>query len=298
MKTMSQTDPYFSRVSGAWGYGDRADPVLWGDGRGLLPAEHLQRFERDGFLFVDKLFSDDDVRAWRDEADRLANGGIDRAREEVVIEPNNDTVRSVFRVHRLSPVFKRLVKDHRLAGVARQILGSDVSVHQSRINYKRGFEGREFFWHSDFETWHMEDGMPRMRAVSAAIWLSDNNEFNGSLMVIPRSHELYIRCVGDTPENHYKVSLRQQSYGTPSYDALTMLVERGGIVAPKGPAGSVVFFDCNLMHGSAGNLSPYPRDNIFFVYNSVDNALVDPFAGIAPRPAFLGERDGTPVDLL
>ena len=181
---------------------------------------------------------------------------------------------------------------------ARQVLGSEVYVHQSRINFKPAFNGKEFFWHSDFETWHIEDGMPRMRALSVSISLTDNNEFNGPLMVVPRSHTTYVRCVGATPENHFEHSLKKQEYGVPSLEAMQYLVDRGGIAAPKGRPGSALFFDCNLMHGSAGNLSPYPRTNLFIVYNSVENGVTQPFGGTPPRPEFLSERDVLPVSEL
>jgi ectoine hydroxylase len=59
----------------------------------------------------------------------------------------------------------------------------------------------------------------------------------------------------------------------------------------KGPAGSVVFFDCNTMHGSNSNISPYPRANLFMVYNSVENRLGDPRGGLRPRPEFIAARD-------
>jgi ectoine hydroxylase len=54
-------------------------------------------------------------------------------------------------------------------------------------------------------------------------------------------------------------------------------------------------FDCNVMHGSAGNITPYPRCNLFVVYNSVDNTLVAPFAAPAPRPEHVASRDFTPL---
>jgi ectoine hydroxylase len=62
-----------------------------------------------------------------------------------------------------------------------------------------------------------------------------------------------------------------------------------------GPAGSATFFDCNMMHGSNGNITPSPRVNLFLVYNSVDNALVEPFAAPAPRPTFIASRTFEPV---
>ena len=44
-----------------------------------------------------------------------------------------------------------------------------------------------------------------------------------------------------------------------------------------GPAGTVVVFDCNTMHGSNGNITPMPRANAFLVYNALSNALQEPY---------------------
>jgi ectoine hydroxylase len=129
-----------------------------------------------------------------------------------------------------------------------------------------------------------------MRAISVSVFLTESHEFNGPLMLIPGSHRTYVRCAGETPENHYEQSLRRQEFGVPNRNALETLVQQGGIVAPTGPAGSVVFFECNTMHGSAGNLSPTPRINLFAVYNSMHNLLVDPFCHRPPRPDYLAER--------
>ena len=210
--------------------------------------------------------------------------------EETITEPESDTVRSIFRIHALSPRFERLARDPRLLDVARQILGSEVYLHQSRVNLKPGFEGKEFYWHSDFETWHVEDGMPQMRAVSVSVALTDNYPFNGPLMLMPGSHRTYVHCVGETPSDHYKQSLKRQEYGVPDHDSLEQLAREGGIVMPTGAAGTAVFFDCNTMHGSNSNISPFPRTNVFFVYNSVDNRLVDPFCGHPPRPEHIATR--------
>ena len=62
-----------------------------------------------------------------------------------------------------------------------------------------------------------------------------------------------------------------------------------------GPAGSVTFFECNLMHGSNGNITPHPRRNVFFVYNSVENTLVEPFAAPSPRPTYIASRKFDPL---
>jgi ectoine hydroxylase len=145
--------------------------------------------------------------------------------------------------------------------------------------------------HSDFETWHIEDGMPRMRAVSCVIALTANYEFNGPLLVMPGSHERYVPCVGETPADHYKHSLRKQEYGIPEPQALMKLAEEYGIQSITGEAGSVMFFDCNLMHGSNSNITPYPRINAFFVYNSIENQLELPHGNLSPRPNHIAARN-------
>jgi ectoine hydroxylase len=217
-----------------------------------------------------------------------------------VREPGGDVVRSVFRVHKINQVLSRLARDRRLVNIARQIVGSDVYIHQSRANLKPGLFGKEFYWHSDFETWHVEDGMPNMRAVSCSILLTDNYEHNGPLMIMPGSHQYFISCIGETPPDHYKESLRKQEYGVPDPDSLRFLADQGGIKSMVAPAGSVVFFDCNAMHGSSSNISPYPRSNVFFVYNSVENTLNRPKYGLDPRPEHIATRDDftaiTPVE--
>jgi ectoine hydroxylase len=208
------------------------------------------------------------------------------------LEPQSDEIRSIFAVHKNNNVvFRRLAQDRRIVDRVSFLLDSPVYIHQSRINYKPGIHGKEFFWHSDFETWHMEDGMPRMRAISCSISLSENNEFNGPLMLIPGSHRHFLSCVGETPENHYEQSLREQEYGVPDSESLNWLVDRGGIVSAKGPAGSVTFFECNMMHGSNSNIAPWPRSNVFYVYNSVENVLTKPFCGLAPRPEYIASRE-------
>ncbi|HBS14675.1 MAG TPA: ectoine hydroxylase, partial [Alcanivorax sp.] len=215
-----------------------------------------------------------------------------RGRDFSVTEPGSEEIRSLFAVHFLSERFRQLARDPRLTGRARQILGGDVYVHQSRINYKPGFHGKGFNWHSDFETWHAEDGMPSMHAVSASIVLTDNHHFNGPLMLIPGSHKVFVPCLGATPDDHHKQSLKTQEFGVPGNDVLQALIERGGIEAPTGKAGGLILFDCNTLHGSNANMSPDPRSNVFFVYNRRDNVCDRPYAARRRRPSFLAHGPG------
>ena len=283
-------DPYPTRLSkpleAPWL--QRQEAVVKGRAEdGPLSQAQLDEFDRKGFLFEPGFIRGEELDGLRRELNELMGRDDFRGREFSITEPDSREIRSLFAVHFLSESFRRLAHDERLMGRARQILGGDAYVHQSRINYKPGFEGKGFSWHSDFETWHAEDGMPAMHAVSASIVLTDNHAFNGPLMLIPGSHKVYVPCLGETPDDHHKQSLKRQEFGVPGRDALRQLVERHGIEAPTGAAGGLLLFDCNTLHGSNANMSPDPRSNIFFVYNRRDNACVEPFAARRRRPSFL-----------
>lgn len=288
------SDNYRSRTNKDSAIISRREPVVYSNVEAIANESTksiVRGFERDGYALIEDLFSEEEVSSWDAEIQSLAETEEIKKRDESFLEPGSTNVRSIFRVHMLSDLVDRLVRDPRLLDLARTILGSDVYVHQSRANLKPGFRGKEFYWHSDFETWHVEDGMPAMRAISCSVLLTDNDDTNGPLMLMPGSQKYFISCVGETPDNHYKESLKKQEYGVPDDDSLRFLAKQCGIKTIKAKAGSVVFFDCNTMHGSNSNISPFDRRNLFFVYNSVENSLEEPKYGLSPRPEYVATRE-------
>ncbi|MBF6423203.1 ectoine hydroxylase [Nocardia cyriacigeorgica] len=284
-------DHYPTRTPDPAPHLERHDATVWG----RIEAPELAGFDTDGYTILDHLISPEEVTRFAREIDRLAADPALRGDERVIVEKSSNQVRSVFEVHRLSAAIAELAAEPRVAGLARQILGSEVYLHQSRVNYLPGFGGTGFYWHSDFETWHAEDGMPSPRAVSISIALTDNYPFNGSLMVMPGSHRTFVPCQGATPADHYRESLREQQIGVPSQADIEDLAHKYGIAQFTGRAGSALVFDSNIMHGSANNITPFPRSNIFLVFNSVENTLQEPFAAPARRPSYIASRDFTPI---
>ncbi|MBX5488383.1 MAG: ectoine hydroxylase [Mycolicibacterium hassiacum] len=273
----------------------RIEPTVWGTAYdGPLDQAALHGFAEQGYVSRPATVPDDWLPPLRRELERLGDRlpGDD---PRVIREPGGG-VRSVFQPHLLSDLIAQVIRLDTVLPVARQLLGSEVYIHQARINFMPGFTGAGFYWHSDFETWHAEDGMPAIRAVSCSIALTDNHSHNGPLMLMPGSHRTFYPCVGRTPENHHARSLVRQDIGVPSREVLTGIAERCGITQFTGPAGTALWFDANVMHGSASNITPFPRSNIFLVFNSVENALTDPFAAERPRPEFLAARESR-VDL-
>ena len=288
-------DLYPSRFGKNTQYLPRQDPVIHGDsaqraGTGLS-AEQLADFEKNGFLILDAVFTESEVAALRSESSELLTDVTTKNLKEVICEPNSGAVRSVFRAHKLSQPIEKVTNDHRLTRIAQGLLGDAVYIHQTRVNFKPGFKGTEFYWHSDFETWHVEDGMPRMRALSMSITLTENHADNGPLLLIPGSHKTFVTCTGETPDNLHEKSLRKQQFGVPSDEAVSHLIETNGIARAECKAGSVIVFDCNTVHGSNSNITQDPRANIFVVYNAMANAVIDPFCTQPPRPEHVCTRD-------
>ena len=134
--------------------------------------------------------------------------------------------------------------------------------------------------------------MPTERAMNVAIFLDDVNEYNGPLMFIPGSHK---KGVVDA-----KHDLTTTSYPlwTVDNDLIAQLVERaggknGGIVSPKGPAGSMILFHSCLVHASGSNLSPWNRVSVYLSLCAVSNHIRR-----FKRPEYIAHRDFAPIELL
>jgi ectoine hydroxylase len=155
--------------------------------------------------------------------------------------------------------------------------------------------------------WRKEDGLPQARITNVVVFLNEVNEFNGPLFVIPGSHKegsFDVQPRDGDPDG--KVRQSQQYKDSPAWisnltadlkyslnrELVVELVNRYGIDAPKGPAGSVLFFHCNLAHGSSNNISPFDRTVVIISFNSVENA---PGVVESPRPEFLASRDTSPI---
>ncbi|KWX22018.1 multidrug DMT transporter permease [Mycolicibacterium wolinskyi] len=292
--SLALEDPYPTRLDHAIAPIPRQDPTVWGSATdGPLDQDHLDRMSAQGYLIRPDTVADDQLPSLRHELDRIA-ADLEPGDPRVIREPGG-SIRSIFEPHLLSELVAEVVRLDTVLPVARQLLGSDVYIHQARINLMPGFTGTGFYWHSDFETWHAEDGMPAIRAVSCSIALTHNYPYNGSLMVIPGSHQTFYPCVGATPEDNHDTSLVVQSIGVPDETTLTKAVDQHGIDQFTGPPGSALWFDANLLHGSGSNITPLPRSNIFLVFNSVENKLEEPYAAPRRRPEYLAARCATSV---
>ena len=248
----------------------------------LSPGE-LERFEHEGYLFFPSLFSDAEIAVLNAEVPRL----YAQQRPENVREKGSDAVRTNFAAHMYSYPFAKLARHPRMVEPVMQICGNELYMHQFKVNGKMAFDGDVWQWHQDYGTWKNDDLMPEPRAMNVAIFLDEVNEFNGPLMFIPASHKLgVVDAQHDTSTTSYPL-------WTIDKETITKLVARGGIVAPKGPAGSMILFHSCLVHASTSNLSPWNRVAVYLSLCAVSNHIRR-----FKRPEYIAHRDFTPIECL
>ena len=248
-----------------------------------LTQPQIEQFEREGYLFFPSLFSQQEIRGLADEVPGL----YAQRRPENVREKTGDVVRTNFAAHLYSAPFARLARHPRMVRPIEQIFGEKLYMHQFKINGKAAFDGDVWQWHQDYGTWKRDDEMPEARAMNVAIFLDEVNEFNGPLMFIPGSHKLGVLDAGhDTSTTSYPL-------WTLDHATIARLVAHGGIVAPKGPAGSMILFHGCLVHASTSNLSPWNRTSVYLSLCAVSNHIRR-----FKRPGYIAHRDFTPLECL
>ena len=244
-----------------------------------LTQDQVEQFHREGYVFMPEAFSSEEVALMREAALDIFR----RPRPEIWMETSG-VPRTAFACHTYNPVFGTLAAHPRLVGPVEQIFGESCYVHQFKVNAKSAFSGDVWQWHQDFVTWHNDDGMPEPRAMNISVFLDDVLPVNGPLMLVPRSQTHgAIEAGHDTTPTAYPL-------WTLDDGKVAELVERGGIVAPTGKAGGLLMFHGNLVHGSAGNITPYPRKIVYLTLSAVSNAITRP-----TRPAWIAHRDFTPI---
>jgi ectoine hydroxylase len=253
-----------------------------------LTPEQLAQFDKDGYLFFPGLFTPEETKTLNAAVPELYS----RREAYNIREKNSDAVRTNFAAHMISEPFAKLARHPRMIKPVENLFGEKLYMHQFKINGKMAFEGDVWQWHQDYGTWKNDDLMPTERAMNVAIFLDDVNEYNGPLMFIPGSHK---KGVVDA-----KHDLNTTSYPlwTVDNDLIAQLVQRaggkeGGIVSPKGPAGSMILFHSCLVHASSANLSPFNRVSVYLSLCSVSNHIRR-----FKRPEFIAHRDFNAIECL
>ena len=244
-----------------------------------LTDAQMKQFHEEGWLFLPELFAAEEIEVLREESAAVLSSN----RPEIWREKSG-APRTAFAAHTYNEAFALLGRHPRLIEPVEQVFGEKLYMHQYKINAKAKFDGDVWQWHQDYGTWLRDDGMPEPRAMNIAVFLDEVYPYNGALMLVPRSQQH-----GNLDAGH--------DLGTSSYPLWTLdnptvekLVAEGGIVAPTGKPGGVMMFHGNLVHGSAGNITPFSRRIVYLTLNAVSNHIRKP-----TRAEWIAHQDFTPI---
>jgi ectoine hydroxylase len=244
-----------------------------------LTPQQVKDFDEQGYVFLPECFSDAEVAVLRAEAEKIYKSD----RQEIWREKSG-APRTAFAAHLYNEAFAILGRHPRLIEPVEQLFGEKLYMHQFKINAKAKFDGDMWQWHQDYGTWKRDDGMPEPRAMNISVFLDEVYPYNGALMLIPRSHKQGVLAAG------YDKATTSYPLWTLDNDTVERLWKEGGLAVPTGKPGGVLMFHGNLVHGSAGNITPLPRKIVYLTLNAVSNYIRTP-----TRPAWIAHRDFTPI---
>ncbi|MBM4437464.1 MAG: phytanoyl-CoA dioxygenase family protein [Actinobacteria bacterium] len=229
----------------------------------VLSRAQVEFYQTNGFLRVEQVFTDAEVRDLSAELERLMHEwavegpGWKGPWRLAYLTAAEDAQAKLTAMHDLqfySEAYVRAVTNPTLAGIVADLLGPNVELHHSTLHAKAPEMGTPFPMHQDHPFYPHEG--PDF--VDAIVHIDDATEANGCLKFLPGSHKL-------GPLEH----IRDGSPHLP-----TDQYRLADAVAVPAKAGDVVLFSYYTIHGSAPNRTDQWRRLVRFGYRNPDNVQV------------------------
>lgn len=252
-----------------------------------LSAEQVGQYRDRGWIVVPDVFSGEETKLLGDSAlDVLRRPGPEVGREA------DGSPAICWGMHLFDERLGALTRHPAMVEPAKQLLGNDIFVHQSRINMKQT-NGSIVAWHQDFGTYHRVDGVPEPRGIMAAVFIDDVSHANAPLLAVPGSHAeglVSTAVIDPTSSDHEQVSKYRFDI---TDETMARLVDQFGLEAITATAGSLLLMDMTVVHGSSVNISPLRRLLLYVNMCPVDNR-----GESFERPEYYAARDFSPIQPL
>jgi len=227
--------------------------------------------ERDGYVLRESVFTGGEVAEITDACERLLADLVkDRKGRRYHVgsytfepdqltdctvkwEGDTDVVHGIEPFAHLSPDLEKWAYDPRFLGPSADLVGDDEPrLFTEKLNLKRPRVGGPNPWHQDWPYWDFADD--RTRVCTAMLFLDDATLENGTLQVLPGSHQ----------RGPWPTRTDSDAFGNLEMDPKN--VEGHTPVALEVPAGSVVWFGPLLVHKSEPNRSDKDRRALLYSY--------------------------------
>ncbi len=254
--------------------------------RYIFTATEKAKFLLDGVILQENILSESVVANILTEIEIFTK----TSSTEVVTEDGSNIPRGAHGLHFSKGLLGEVVSDSFILGGVQQLLGNDVYIHQSKVNFKHAFAGESWPWHQDMIYWENGDGIKFPNLVNVAILLDDVTQFNGPLFFVKGSHIFGNLCAADQLSTDWKKDVSAKLPYTVSNETLKKLSKTLSFAAGTGGKGSLLWFHPQIVHASTANLSPFNRTLYLLTYNSCSNVPT-----LFQRPSFLCSRSFQPV---
>ncbi|MDJ0839033.1 MAG: phytanoyl-CoA dioxygenase family protein [Acidobacteriota bacterium] len=221
-----------------------------------LCQDKIAEYEREGFLVVRELFSDDLIDRVIEDAERLAadtniiKEGNLRCRRRPHLRTGEFLLDALEPITDLAPAIKEVAEHPGMLDVLTSLLGEPVCLLKDKLIYKPA-STHGLPLHQDYISW--PDFPKTCTLVLVAVDLSIRE--NGCIEVFPGAHKAGYLSPRDG---------RFHSLDAAKLDGLpSQLVE----LYP----GDAIFFHCLLPHRSGPNLSDEARRHLYFGYNALSD---------------------------
>lgn len=222
-----------------------------------MSASDLEQYNRDGFLIVRKLFSDE-------EMDLLYK----TAKEDQAIKENAranlDTQGGSSKLtlwnHPTDDIYGMIARSHRVVDTMEKIIGGEVYHWHSKMMLKEPFVGGAWEWHQDYGYWYNHNACLYPDMASCFISIDKARKENGCLQVIKGSHKM-------GRIDHGKVAGQVGA----DMERVNEALKRLELVYVETEPGDATFFHGNLLHRSDQNRSAMPRWTLICCYNAATN---------------------------
>jgi phytanoyl-CoA hydroxylase len=236
-----------------------------------LSEDQIKTFRQDGYLVL---------RNWVSPATCEAMLAVTQAHLSLALAPveyeadvgypgaphsldavGGKTIRRLRGAYQRHPCFQQWAQDTNLVARLTQLFGDQICLslaHHNCIMTKHPQFGTATGWHRDIRYW----SFTRPDLISVWLALSEENEANGGLKIIPGSHRMNIAPAQldaldflrtDVPENQPLVA-----------QGMPLVLHQG----------DVVFFHSGLFHAAGRNLSSQMKSSVVFVYHGKTNQPV------------------------
>ncbi len=220
----------------------------------------INRYREDGYLLAEQLFSPEEVQVMLDHvvSPRVAGTTWDAP------DSNGQSARLALWSDLADDVWGAVSTNPRLVNTIRMLQGEDIAFFHGKVILKTAGTGGMFEWHQDYGYWY-DQGFVFPRMMSAFVALDACTIANGCLEVLRGSHRL--------GRLSHMAKGSQTGADAERLAKIKPLFEHVHIEMSPG---SVVFFDCQLLHGSAPNLSATHRRSFIICYNALTNPTLEP----------------------